>query len=726
MSDPSVVFSAEFEAIGEGAGLAEEIYAAKPAVTTNGNGATLAPAHTNGSEPSAAPAHAETAVAIEQPIRPIEPRQPQVPGPYIPPLKKLVSGRYRSSAIRSGFMVELRVDVDGRVPLRKISADYYSVSGATITYYGSMIVDSPTITATTTSYTIRGTGRYTWSAGAPVVTVTIPRISIFGPGHGDATLRHSTIGGAPGATYVCRYESPYFRTVDLEEDVESGVAPFIEYDTSLLPSGGSPRKLTTASAYAEAGIEMRISPKSNIVHTVEAGANAIWSNAELHASMVSHFSLYKETAQWAVWLFHARRHDLGSGLLGIMFDQQGLQRQGAATFYGAQGGTAPSQLRNQLYTCVHELGHCFNLFHSFHKTYMNPPQPNRPDSLSWMNYPYNYTGGSGGEAAFWSAFPFQFDALELAHLRHGFRNNVIMGGANFGIGAALEEPGEWQNEPVVDNSGLKLTLRAPKSFMLGAPVSVELELSVTDLRGKLVQPRLNPSFGFVDIAIVRPSKQVVIYQPPFHQCSADEPIFLGDDRTAISEMAYIGYGKGGFYFDQEGFYQIRARYYALDGSLVLSNPISIRIRSPLKAEDEAVAELFMGDEQGMLLSLMGSDALSKGNAAFDEVLERYAKHPLADYARLVKGVNAAREFKIVRPDGNLTVRPPQPDAAAAILAPVMNVDEGAVLGGDPAALEGPDASPQDVVAMVNQQHATPQLRAFVRAQSPIITAEIRS
>src|SRR5690606_22784138 len=116
--------------------------------------------------------------------------------------------------------------------------------------------------------------------------------------------------------------------------------------------------------------------------------------------------------------------------------------------------------------CVHELGHCFNLFHSFHKTYMNPPQPNRPDSLSWMNYPYNYTGGSGGEAAFWSAFPFQFDALELAHLRHGFRNNVIMGGANFGIGAALEEPGEWQNEPVVDNSGLKLTLRAPKSFML--------------------------------------------------------------------------------------------------------------------------------------------------------------------------------------------------------------------------------------------------------------------
>jgi hypothetical protein len=61
-----------------------------------------------------------------------------------------------------------------------------------------------------------------------------------------------------------------------------------------------------------------------------------------------------------------------------------------------------------------------------------------------MNYPPRYLpagGGPGGPAAFWDAFPFQFDDLELAHLRHAFRNDIIMGGNPFGTGAALEAAG---------------------------------------------------------------------------------------------------------------------------------------------------------------------------------------------------------------------------------------------------------------------------------------------
>jgi len=143
-----------------------------------------------------------------------------------------------------------------------------------------------------------------------------------------------------------------------------------------------------------------------------------------------------------VWLFTARLHDLGPGLLGIMFDQQGRQRQGCADFHASLAGTTPDRLRSQLYTCVHELGHCFNLFHSFHKEFMNPPQPNRLGALSWMNYPQRYqpSSGPGGTAAFWSAFPFRFDDLELVHLRHAFRDNIIMGGNPFGTGAALIAP----------------------------------------------------------------------------------------------------------------------------------------------------------------------------------------------------------------------------------------------------------------------------------------------
>src|SRR2546429_515411 len=76
-----------------------------------------------------------------QPI-PAAPPQPLPPIP-LPLLKRKVSGRYRSAG--QVWQVELRCDVDGRHPLGRVSADYYSVTGATVHYFGSMRVDTPTI-----------------------------------------------------------------------------------------------------------------------------------------------------------------------------------------------------------------------------------------------------------------------------------------------------------------------------------------------------------------------------------------------------------------------------------------------------------------------------------------------------------------------------------------------------------------------------------------------------
>src|SRR5438876_266627 len=159
--------------------------------------------------------------------------------------------------------------------------------------------------------------------------------------------------------------------------------------------------------------------------------------------MDSNFGLRRDLPQWAFCFFHAQLHDIGPGLLGIMFDQQGRQRQGAAAFYQGLAGTTPDKLRLQLYTCVHELGHCFNLLHSWQKSLATPPTPggDRPGALSWMNYPWRYAPPPptpGGADAFFNAFPFQFDDPELVHLRHAFRDNIIMGGNNFVVGASLE------------------------------------------------------------------------------------------------------------------------------------------------------------------------------------------------------------------------------------------------------------------------------------------------
>jgi len=591
--------------------------------------------------------------------------------PIIPIIRRTVSGRYLG--VLGSFQLELRVDVDRNRPMNRVSGDFFQVSGGTTTYFGSFAVDSAAVTATATQITIKGLGRFTFAAGAPVVQVTIARRTIFQP-QAPATVQFFTTSSSPGATYTCGFSSAYFRRVLIETDRVSDVTTpvFNSYNTGSLPSGGSARNLSVVSAYAEAGIEMIPTGGSDVVNIAEAGANATWSNAELHASMQRHFTLWRDVPQWAVWQLVAQLHDLGPGLYGIMFDQQGKQRQGCAVFHAGIGGTTADKLRLQLYTYVHELGHCFNLLHSWQKSLATPPAPNRPAALSWMNYPWNYP--NGGAPAFWGQFPFQFDNEEIVHLRHAFRNDIIMGGSNFGVGSALGR--DVLPDSVRDESGLTLNISThQKSFALGEPVVLELMLGTTDRRGRRVHSWLHPNYGMVKIVISKPNGEVVAFEPLIdHLVGEREARVTLDD--AVHDSAYIGYGREGFYFNQPGHYRIRAAYAALDGSEVLSDIITVRVRYPVTSAEEELADLFMGDEQGTLLYLLGSDdeSLQRGNDAFDEVLAKHGKHPMAQYARLIKGINLGRVFKTITAEKEraVTVRAAKHEESANLLSAVAD------------------------------------------------------
>src|SRR5262245_26873973 len=66
------------------------------------------------------------------------------PGPIVPTLpKRAVSGRYRYSG--TVWQLELRIDVDGKRPMKRVSGDFFQVSGATVTYFGSFVVNAPAI-----------------------------------------------------------------------------------------------------------------------------------------------------------------------------------------------------------------------------------------------------------------------------------------------------------------------------------------------------------------------------------------------------------------------------------------------------------------------------------------------------------------------------------------------------------------------------------------------------
>jgi hypothetical protein len=609
----------------------------------------------------------------------VEAEAPPAPAVPIALKRRRVRGRYRSAGI--GFQLELRVDVDGVRPMKRVSGDFFQTSGSTTSYFGSFVVNAPTIVTTPTQVKIEGLGTFTWVAGAPVVRVTIPRVTILSPAK-PATVQFITPPSTPGASYLCPFASSLFRTILWEQDWVKGTEPFVSYDTASLPQPPSSpaRVLTVPKAFGEAGLQLLVAGAPGPIPGSGAGPGAAptWSDSELHNAMVNHFSMFANVPQWRAWLLVAPAHE--GGYRGIMFDYtDAFQRQGCAVFYDAIAGTDAASQRAQLRTYVHELGHAFNLLHSWQKNLADPPQPLGPNGglgdVSWMNYAWKYQPlppAPGGEAAYWMAFPFQFTDNELVHLRHGFYKNVIMGANPFGKGAAEVDP-EMFDEPIVDNSGLALELQSKGAFEPGEPVVVELKLSTTDLRGRDTHGYLHPNDDFITIAIRQPSGRTVVYRPLLRRC-ADESrtIRLNNEQPAIYDSAYIGYGRDGFYFEQPGEYALRGQYVANDGSRVLSAIHQLRVRPPTSREDAEVAEMLMGEEQGQLLYLLGSDsnALRAGNEALDVLLDRHGAHPLSVYARLVKGINAQRDFKDLTTDREVRVREAKPEESVELLTSV--------------------------------------------------------
>ncbi len=582
-----------------------------------------------------------------------------------PSNRRRVSGRYTG---RNGnFEVELRVDVDGEGTCNEVSADYFRASDHD--YICSMRVHAPQVRVDRGVVRITGVGDFTTrEAQARRIAIAIAQPP-SGARPPSATLSH-TGGGGAGTTYRCTFASESFRTVELEEACQVGVAPFTSYETGSLASAGAARTLTAALAFAEAGIEVRAVGPPAVVNTSQAGPDTTWSDAELHAAMEQHFTRLSDRPRWAIWLLHATSHD-DPDLGGVMFDERDLQRQGCAVFYGHAHHSDAGSLRTQLHSCVHELGHGFNLMHCWQKSRADPPLPSRPEAASWMNYPHLYPGGPD---RFWHDFDFGFDPLELSHLRHAFRDSVIMGGNPFADDAALRRGGVWEQE--AQTSGLRLRLSAAPSFPSSVPVTVGLELSSSTARGSLVPPVLGPRPATVDIGITKPSGERLVFEPLIQHCRGSETINLHAGSPPLRDDAFIHYGKHGFTFDRPGTYQVRARFTATDGSVVLSNVASIRIQAPSSRADHEVARLVDGnDEVGTLMSLMGSDApgLEKGNNALREVVARHPSHPVAAVARLVRATNAARPFKSVAAGGEVHLRESRIDEARALVQDIVDI-----------------------------------------------------
>jgi len=585
-----------------------------------------------------------------------------------PTKRQSVSGRYTGAGRGTPFTIELRIDVDGPDPLQRVSADIFDVTAGHAIYCGSLIVDRPERVERQDGMTLMGPGTFTSTTATAWIEVRVTRSEA----PSRATLaRFDRRGGRSGPVYDCTFQSPFFRRVELTEDCEEGVDPVEVYDTAALRSAATGKR-TIVTAFADAGVDLQVTGERTAVATAAAGADGAWSDPELHAAMARR--LGSPTARdWAVWLLHARLHkrdvlsDGSQRLLGIMFDE--YQRHGCAVFYHWLQGRTPEKRRQQLFACVHEIGHAFNLQHCWQTSLAGPA---RPDARSWLNNPDGYPGG---EDEFWSEFPFEFDQTELAHLRHAFLDDVVMGGRPLAEPPpSPDDTGSRRADPT--GPGLRLRVFAPRELLYGVPATIGLELSATSAAPQSVAPVLGPRPGSVDILIRRPNRTDFVFEPLVRHCRGDAPTVLRPGDPPVRDYAFVHYGRHGFSFGDPGRYELRARYVAPDGTVVLSPVASIDLHAPMSQADRDARRLLYGNEQGLLMSLMGSgrSTLRDGDVSLQEFAERHPHHPAAAAAQVIRATSAARDFKTIATDGSFSVDSCDEPEATALFGEVLDID----------------------------------------------------
>ncbi|WP_207513854.1 hypothetical protein [Longitalea luteola] len=557
-----------------------------------------------------------------------------------------------------GMREELRLDVDGSLPQNVASGTIIRALNSRVHWIAKLMQEGPNTWLGTVVFKEGNLGAFPYTN----VKIMVRRAGSLLP---QSTKVIFSGGGAPNAERAYEFVSPFFRKVEFEFDFVKGVTPALTMDTHAHPNrpANLPKeKLSIAKVFQRAGFQVTESMGGGALPISGAGSDARWSDMEMHDAMQKFWSRFRNKPQWSMWVFFAALHEEGQSLGGIMFDDiGGNHRQGTAIFTQSFITQAPANdpapaawvERMKFWCAIHEMGHAFNLAHSWQKALGTPwiPLSNEPEARSFMNYPYNV---SGGQTAFFANFRYAFSNNELLFMRHAPEQYVQMGNA-----AWFDHHGFEQANLLAEPS-FRLDLRVQRKGINGveaAPVfeflePVVLELKLTNVTGQpLVVPvkLLSPSHHLTVIVKRRgqPAKEVIPYAT---YCWQPEHKALHPGES-IYDSLFTSVGKGGWDIAEPGYYtvQVALHYHKED---VLSNPLTIRVKPPKSYNEELLAQDFFSEEVGRILTFDGSQVLEGGNNVVKEVIEQLPDSNAAVHCRIAQANAVMKEYKgLVIPAG---------------------------------------------------------------------------
>jgi hypothetical protein len=378
----------------------------------------------------------------------------------------------------------------------------------------------------------------------------------------------------------------------------------------------------------------------------------------MHDAMQVYWSRFAPRAQWSVWTFFASLHEMGSSLGGIMFDDIGAnQRQGTAIFEDAfiaqapAGDLAPDAWvrRMRFWTAAHEMGHTFNLAHSWQKSLGTTwiPTVDEPNALSYMNYPYRVPPGP--QEVFFQQFDYRFSDGELLFMRHAPFRFVQQGNALWFDHHAFQ----GANTQLSSALQFEARVNRPKpEFEFLEPIVIELKLANASNEPRLIPENLLQNNDRLTVIIKKDSGAARQYLPFARYCFQERQTVLAAGQR-IYESLFVGAGRNGWDLAEPGNYTIQVAVHLDDEDLV-SAPLRVRVAPPRGYDEEHLAQDVFSDQVGRVLAFDGSGVLDSANDVLREVTERLPDRRVAVHARIALGNAVAGRRKRLEAGGGVS------------------------------------------------------------------------
>lgn len=585
------------------------------------------------------------------------PTVPTIPGPF--PARPTVPRPLPGPIFPINLLtITVRVDVDRFMPQNRISIEWFRLFPRQQAHVIAEVTSDRCTGFNNRTVVADIVYRDGDPAAVPGTTVTFRARRTSGFSYDTYTLEISG-GGSTTRTYNLAFQSTKFDDVEFEVDRVSNAGAIVTaYNTGDHPNRPAALPVETLSletVYERAGFNVRMSPNTTVIPATDAGANGTWSDAEMHNAMVTYWSRFANRPQWALWVLYAARHDTGRSLGGVMFDDIGPNhRQGTAIFTDSfiqdnpPGDPDPAgwRRRMQFWTAIHEMGHAFNLAHSWQKALSGPfghpwvPLANEPEARSYMNYPFRV---AGGEATFFSDFGFRFTDDELVFMRHAPRRFVQMGNEAWFFNHGFEAPGAQSQ---TGDWALQIRPnRDANAYRFLEPVSMELKLTNTSGAAVHEDPDMLQDGRHVTVYLQREGGPVRQWRPMMTRCHDTHAEKL-DSGESLYGAHLISAATDGFLIDEPGFYKVQAAV-DMTGEIVVSNVLRVYVGPPAGGEEAAVAPDFFTEDVARVLAFRGAPALETANAALANVVERCADNPVAAHARVALSAPGLRDFKVL-------------------------------------------------------------------------------